>query len=171
MGGGPVEAKLCTCPSVLCAWRGSLFRIKNIVFQNRNQMDIIGKQDPKEAHILSLPKFWKICVCYCCLTKYSLGNCRQLIFLNKLEIPPNGQICYSMNENMDFLSFFFFFLMSWGTLCFDRIVLFFFFFLKVLFSALKTIFSSDYCIYGDIPCCLGADHLEWGKKIKWFLRD
>lgn len=94
--------------------------------------------------------------------KIQLKKMQASYFLNKLEIPQNGQIFYSMNGNMDILRIFFF-LMGWGlTLCFDRIV-----HKKFLFLALKRcMFSSEYYICGDIYCCSWADHLEWGKRIQ-----
>lgn len=35
-----------------------------------------------------------------------------------------------------------------------------------IFSLKSCMFSSDYYICGDSPCCFGADHLKWGKRIK-----
>lgn len=112
---GPVKAELRSCPPTL--WIG-----KGLHFGVRSTSKL--KLNVHHWKTNCFPKKTRFCLCFCfsifpkmlqdmCLLqlpyKIQLRKLQASYSLNKLEIPPNGQICYSMNGIMDILRIFFFF--------------------------------------------------------------
>lgn len=93
------------------AQQGLYFEMKSIVFQNISEGTLLEKQLVFQRRHFFFFAFPKMLQDMCLLQlpyKIQLRKLQASYFLNKLEIPQNGQICYSMNGNMDILRTIFF---------------------------------------------------------------